>query len=59
VPLEISHRYVGHLRWNRETLELATSDAQQLIILLPADEATAAAAERLRGRAHRTTLRAV
>jgi transcriptional regulator with XRE-family HTH domain len=59
LPLRINHPRAGHLRWDRETLELATADAQQLIVLLPADEATAAAADHLRSRPHRSTLRAV
>jgi transcriptional regulator with XRE-family HTH domain len=42
----------GHgLRLVRETLEL-TEDAQQLVVLLPADEATAQAVEELRRPAH-------
>jgi hypothetical protein len=42
----------------RERLELPPSDAQQLVVLLPADEATARAVERLR-RSAGGTLRAV
>jgi hypothetical protein len=59
VPLRIDHPHAGRLCWHRETLELPTSDAQQLIVLLPADEATAAAVDDLRRRPHRGTLRAV
>jgi len=59
MPLRINHPHARHLQWNREILELPTSDAQQLIILLPADEATAAAVNHLRQRPHRTALRAV
>lgn len=55
-PLSIDLPGVGRLCWRRETLELATGDAQQLVVLLPADEATATAVDRLR---HRPALRAV
>jgi transcriptional regulator with XRE-family HTH domain len=58
-PLTMNHPRAHELRWDRETLELPTPDAQQLVIWLPADEATAAAIERLRHRPQRTTLRAV
>lgn len=37
------HPVAGELRLDRETLELPAADAQQLVVLLPADEATAAA----------------
>lgn len=46
------------LRWHRERLELSSSDAQQLVVLLPADEATAATVERLR-HGRRGPLRAI
>jgi transcriptional regulator with XRE-family HTH domain len=59
VPLRMAHPRAHQLQWNRETLELTTSDAQQLIILLPADEATATAVDQLCQRSHRTILRAV
>jgi len=59
VPLTIAHPRGHRLRWNRETLELPTSDAQQLTILLPADQATAAAVDHLTRRPHGTGLRAV
>ena len=59
VPLRMTHPYVHQLRWNREVLELPTSDAQQLILLLPADEATATAVTLLDKLPHRTALRAV
>ncbi|KUL30852.1 helix-turn-helix domain-containing protein [Actinoplanes awajinensis] len=59
VPLRMTHPHAHQLRWNREVLELPTSDAQQLILLLPADDATAAAVTHLRERPHRTALRAV
>lgn len=59
VPLTMSHPRVNQLRWNRETLELPAPDAQQVVIWLPADEATAAAVDRLRHRPQRTILRAV
>jgi transcriptional regulator with XRE-family HTH domain len=48
VPLRIDHPSGYELRWHREKLELPSTDAQQLVVLLPADEATAAAVERLR-----------
>ncbi|MFE2421877.1 helix-turn-helix domain-containing protein [Streptomyces hokutonensis] len=51
VPLRTGHE----LRWQRERLELPRTDAQELVVLLPADEATAQAVERLRHR----TLRAI
>lgn len=59
VPLTIDHPRANRLRWERETLELPTPDAQQLAIWLPADEATRVAVERLRHGPQRTTLRAV
>jgi transcriptional regulator with XRE-family HTH domain len=47
VPLRINQ--AGHeLRWQRETLELPSSDAQQLVVFLPADESTAEALQQLR-----------
>lgn len=57
VPLRLSHP-AGHLRWHRETLELPSSDAQQVVVFLPADESTAQAFDQLR-REHGRTLRAV
>jgi transcriptional regulator with XRE-family HTH domain len=59
VPFTMNHPRAQQLRWDRETLELPTPDAQQLVIWLPADEATAAAVDQLRHRPQRTTLRAV
>ncbi|MET7667539.1 helix-turn-helix domain-containing protein [Micromonospora luteifusca] len=59
VPLTINHPRTNQLRWERETLELPTTDAQQLVIWLPADESTATAVDQLRRRPQRTTLRAV
>jgi transcriptional regulator with XRE-family HTH domain len=58
VPLTINHR-ANQLRWDRETLELPTPDSQQLVIWLPADEATAATVDQLLRRPQRTTLRAI
>ncbi len=58
VPLRINHPSGGLMRWNRETLELADPDAQQLVVYLPADEQTAAALDRLRDE-QGTRLRAV
>jgi hypothetical protein len=52
------HPDVGELRLDREVLELPVADAQQLVVFLPADQASAAALVRL----HRTapnSLRAV
>lgn len=40
-------------------LELPAADVQQLIVLLPADDVTATAADQLREHPHRTALRAV
>jgi transcriptional regulator with XRE-family HTH domain len=54
-PPEVPLR-IRALRWNRETLELPAPDAQQLVIWLPADEATTAAADGLN---RRPALRAV
>lgn len=50
VPLRFHHPAEHELRWHRERLELPRTDAQQLVVLLPADEATARAVERLRRR---------
>ncbi|BCJ38334.1 hypothetical protein Athai_58370 [Actinocatenispora thailandica] len=47
-PLRINHPSGTELRWHREVLELSSADAQQLVVLLPADGETAAAFERLR-----------
>jgi hypothetical protein len=38
---------MGELRWDREILELPPADAQQLTVLLPADQATSEAVTRL------------
>ncbi|QFZ23853.1 helix-turn-helix domain-containing protein [Saccharothrix syringae] len=46
--LRLHHPSGAELRFARETLELA-SDAQQLVVFLPADGATAEAVDRLRG----------
>ncbi|MFC0503200.1 helix-turn-helix domain-containing protein [Micromonospora costi] len=58
VPLRLHHPGGEELRWRRETLELPSSDAQELVVLLPADEATTQAVERLRRRS-RGVLRAI
>ncbi|MFF4249628.1 helix-turn-helix domain-containing protein [Streptomyces sp. NPDC001663] len=50
-PLRLDHPSGGELRLERETLELS-SDAQQLVVFLPADERTAEAVEQLRRRPH-------
>ncbi|MEW5354704.1 MULTISPECIES: helix-turn-helix transcriptional regulator [unclassified Streptomyces] len=49
--LRLHHPSGGELRLLRETLEL-TADAQQLLVLLPADEETAEAVDRLRSGPH-------
>jgi transcriptional regulator with XRE-family HTH domain len=49
--LRLSHPSGCELRLLRETLELAT-DAQQLIVLLPADDSTAEALDQLRHSSH-------
>ena len=59
VPLRMVHPQGHQLQWNREILELPAPDAQQLIVFLPADEATSAAVDHLSQRSHRTALRAV
>ncbi|WP_262284791.1 helix-turn-helix domain-containing protein [Micromonospora sp. MA102] len=58
VPLRLDHPVAGELRWHREKLELPSTDAQELVVLLPADETTARAVERLRHHRH-GALRAV
>jgi transcriptional regulator with XRE-family HTH domain len=55
--LHLRHPSGHELRLRRETLELA-GDAQQLVVFLPADEATAQAVEQLR-RPGRERLRAI
>lgn len=50
--LQLQHPTAGELRWERETLELRHTDAQQIVVFLPADEPTSRAMERLRGRPH-------
>lgn len=59
VPLGLRHPTGAELRWDRETLELPRADAQQVVVLLPADDGTALAMERLRHDARGRTLRAV
>lgn len=56
-PLRLNHPSGQELRLLRETLELST-DAQQLVVLLPADEATAQSIDQLRRQAP-SRLRAV
>jgi transcriptional regulator with XRE-family HTH domain len=56
VPHRIHHPAAGELVWLRETLRLSTTDAQEIVVYLPADAATARAVERLLGAG---TLRAV
>ncbi|MFE9688217.1 helix-turn-helix domain-containing protein [Micromonospora sp. NPDC005806] len=58
VPLRLDHPVAHELRWHRERLELPSTDAQQLVVLLPVDETTAEAVERLRHQP-RAILRAV
>jgi len=52
------HPEVGELRLEREVLELPAADSQQLVVFLPADEATGDALDRLR-QTTTGTLRAV
>ncbi len=52
------HPAAGELRLEREVLELAAADAQQVVVFLPADDTTAEALNRLR-RTAAGTLRAV
>ena len=56
--MRLLHPIAGELRWERESLELRDADAQQIVVFLPADEATARAMEGLRSQSH-GTLRAV
>ncbi|MHB9848124.1 helix-turn-helix domain-containing protein [Streptomyces krungchingensis] len=49
--LRLNHPDGPELRLNRETLDLS-SDAQQLVVFLPADERTARAVDGLRHRSH-------
>jgi transcriptional regulator with XRE-family HTH domain len=56
--LRLRHPTAGDLRLRRELLELA-SDAQLLLVLLPDDEATAAAVARLREQTGHGRLRAI
>ncbi|MGW2643274.1 MmyB family transcriptional regulator [Streptomyces sp. NPDC001348] len=50
VPLRLNHPTAHALRWQRERPELPRTDAQEPVVLLPADETTARAVERLRRR---------
>ncbi|MEV4346717.1 helix-turn-helix transcriptional regulator [Actinoplanes sp. NPDC049596] len=59
LPLTMHHPEAGSLRWDRETLELPLTDAQQLALLLPADDPTATAADHLLHHPPHRTLRAV
>lgn len=52
------HPAVGELRFDREVMEFPAADGQQLVVFLPADDATGQALKRLRGPG-RGTLRAV
>ncbi|WP_217254362.1 helix-turn-helix domain-containing protein [Streptomyces sp. AC602_WCS936] len=56
--LRIGHDSGCELRLRRETLDL-TSDAQQLVVWLPADEETTTAVQRLAGRSGHRRLRAI
>ncbi len=58
VALRWTHPVVGELALDREVMELPADDAQQLVALLPADDRTADALDRLRVEA-RPQLRAV
>jgi excisionase family DNA binding protein len=58
--LRIRHPAIGHdLRWNREILDLAPRDEQQVVIYLPADEPTSQALGLLREQSQPRTLRAL
>ncbi len=58
--LRMSHPEThGDLRWDREVLETSDADAQQLVIFLPADEATAQSLDQLRAPGQSTRLRAL
>ena len=57
--LGVRHPTALELRWDRETLELPRADAQQIVVLLPADADTALALELLRDDARGRPLRAV
>jgi transcriptional regulator with XRE-family HTH domain len=57
-PQAWCHPVVGELRLEREVMELPAADGQQLVILLPADDTTAEAVNRMR-RAATGALRAV
>jgi hypothetical protein len=46
--LRLNHPTAHELRWQRERLELPRTDAQELVVLLPADETTALAVQGLR-----------
>ncbi len=56
--VDISHAVAGELSLVYETLDLADSSGLQLLVYLPADEATSAALDHLNGR-HPGALRAV
>lgn len=57
--LRLQHPNGVELRWHRETLELPEPDTQQLVVYLPADDATATAFQQLSQRATTVTLQAV
>ncbi|GEK21780.1 helix-turn-helix domain-containing protein [Cellulomonas xylanilytica] len=59
VPLGLRHPSGHELRWDRETMELPAADAQQIVVLLPADTDTELAVARLRHDARSRPLRAV
>ena len=52
------HPMCGEVRLDREVMEFPATDAQQLVVFLPADDTTAAALSRMR-RAGGVALRAV
>lgn len=54
----VAHPRAGTLRLSIETMQLAGSDDQRILVYLPADDVTAAAIDRLAGR-HPGALRAV
>jgi hypothetical protein len=50
-PWRWRHPDLGELSFTREALDLPAGDAQQLLVLLPADDTTAAAIDAMRHRA--------
>lgn len=55
-PLLVRHPAAGDLVLHREVLELSRADAQQIVVLLPADDATGAAVHGVRSSVHQGRL---